>query len=159
MKNLLNHFKCLPTKKENIHETIPQFRRVKRRIHINMAAPVKLFRSFERFNRFLGMHPPNQRNSFNLRSAFELLTLMLLFTSSAAQFLFKASAIVEYAQSFYISTTALCVTVNFVSISIEMRDILLLIEKYEEFIQKSRQTFALTFTLKETNSKESVLFS
>lgn len=103
-----------------------------------MAIPIQLFQSLRKFIRMLGIHPsqPNQRYSFSLKSVAIFMTLILLFASSTAYFLFKAETIPEYAQCFYMSATALCITINFLTLCLEMRNILKLIEKYEEFIQK-----------------------
>lgn len=107
-----------------------------------MAALIKLFQSLQKYNQILGIHPtkPNQSYSFNLRSVFVLLSLISLFTSSAAYLVFKAEAIAEYAQCFYLCITPLAIFINFVAICLKMRNILQLIEKCEEFIQKSSFT-------------------
>lgn len=115
-----------------------------------MPARIKLFRSVQKFHQWTGIYPsePNQSYSFDLRSAVILLSLILPCISSAIYFLFKTQTIAERAQMFYLSLTEICMIVNFVTMCLEMRNILQLIGKYEEFIQKrkcSRLTILHTF--------------
>lgn len=107
-----------------------------------MAERIKLFHSVQKFNQTLGIHPsrPDQRYSFNFSSAIVLLLIVLTFISSVAYFLYKAKTIEEHVQTFYISLTALCITIDFLTMCWKMTNILQLIEKYEEFIKKSKFT-------------------
>lgn len=105
-----------------------------------MAVQIKLFQSFQKFNQILGIHPsqPDQSYSFKPRSAAVLLFLISPFISCTTHFVFKAETLAEYAQSFIMSTTGLCISIDFVSMCLEMRNILQLIENYEGFIEKSK---------------------
>lgn len=104
-----------------------------------MAVEIKLFRSVQKFNQMTGIHPtqPNQKYSFTYISAAILLSLILPFISRTAYFFFRAQTIAEHAQIFYLSLTEIVIIINFVIMCSEMRNVLQLIEKCEEFIQKS----------------------
>lgn len=105
-----------------------------------MAVQIELFQSFKRFNRMTGIHPskPNQKYSSKLRSAVILLPLILANISSTAYLTFEAEAVAEYAQSFYISASELCFTIDFLAVKWGMKDIIQLIEIFQKFIQKSK---------------------
>lgn len=105
-----------------------------------MVVQTKLFQSFKRYNRVLGIHPTqsNQSYSFNLKSAIILSLYTSVFISTGSYLLFKAQTIPEFAQSFCLSVTCFFIFMDFMAMSLGNRDILLLIEKMEEFIQKSR---------------------
>lgn len=104
-----------------------------------MAVEIELFHSVRKFIQMMGIYPsePNQKYSFKLRSALILLSLILPFISKAAYFLFKAQTIAEQAKIFYLSMSEIFLTLDFVAMCLEMRNILQLIEKYEKFIEKS----------------------
>lgn len=101
---------------------------------------IKLFQSVQKFNQMTGIYPsqPNQNYSFNWRSVAILLLFTLTFISSIAFIVIEAESIPEYAQSFYICITELCIAMDFIAMCCKMRNVLQLIETYEEFIEKSR---------------------
>lgn len=104
-----------------------------------MAIEIKLFNSVQKYNQIAGIHlsQPNQRYSFDFKSAAILLFYFLTFISATAYFIFKAKTITEYVQCFYVSLSMLCISIAFTSMCWKMRDILYLIEEFKEFIQKS----------------------
>lgn len=105
-----------------------------------MAVEIKLFRSVQKFNQMAGIHPtqPNQKYSFAFISVAILLSLILSFISKTAYFFLRAQTIAEHAQIFYLCATEIVMMINFVTMCLKMRNVLQLIEKDEEFIQKSQ---------------------
>lgn len=107
---------------------------------LTMSNTIKLFQSTIVYYKALGICPtkPNQIFSFDHRSICILLTLLVDFLSTATFFFFKAETYQEYSDSFYVSSSAfnfiVCFAINFW----KMSNILKLIEKYEEFYQKSK---------------------
>lgn len=105
-----------------------------------MTTQIKLFQSAQKYIRRLGIYPsqPNQSYSFNLKNAFSLSLLILMFIFRIAYFLYEAQTIAEHAQIFYLSVTEMALIVDFVTMCWKIGDILQLIEKFEQFIQKSK---------------------
>lgn len=88
----------------------------------------------------LGIDPTqsNQSYSYNFRGVVILSSYTLTFISTGSYLLFKAQTIPEYAQSLYLSITCLYIIMDFIAIQLKIRDMLQLIEKMEEFIQRSK---------------------
>lgn len=61
--------------------------------------------------------------------------------STIGFFLFKATTLFERAETFYVSVTELLCTSNFLIQFCKMGKIFELIEKYEEFIEKSKKLY------------------
>lgn len=66
-----------------------------------------------------------------------LIFLIQLFCSTTAFILFGANSVVEYAEAFFPSTTEVSSMVHFIVCLLEITNILQMIEKFEEFIEKS----------------------
>lgn len=105
-----------------------------------MANTLKLFQLTQIYYKTLGICPtkPNQKYAFNVTSFFILLIMLVDFVSTATFFFFKAETTQEYSDSFYISSSVFNFTVCFVINVWKMSNILELIGKYEEFVQKSK---------------------
>lgn len=78
----------------------------------------------------------NKTHSFNSRILFFSLFIMLLFTAMTVYFLFGAKTIPEYANSFYRSIAELSVFMDFGLTIWLLPNILMMIENYENFIEK-----------------------
>lgn len=61
-----------------------------------------------------------------------------LFISSSAFFLFEAQTADEYGISFFVSLTILSMMANILSVAWNIDKILMLIGKYEKFLEKSK---------------------
>lgn len=100
---------------------------------------MKLFHHIRKWFETLGVYPVQwQRKSlWNERNLFVIISLVQMFISSLAYFLYEAKSIGEYADSFFmVFTNVVCVV--FFSISIfKMSSIHMLIGEFEQFIEKS----------------------
>lgn len=67
-----------------------------------------------------------------------LLILSLMFLASTAFLLFQADSFQEYGTAFYISITLLVHIVSLPTIIPKMADIFVLMEKFGEFVEKSK---------------------
>ena len=105
-----------------------------------MANTVKLFQSAQIYFIALGICPtkPNQKYAFNMTSFFVLFPMLLIFISTTTFFFLKAETIQEYSDTFYVSSTEFSFIVCFLVNIWKMTTILQLIEKYEEFVRKSK---------------------
>lgn len=74
---------------------------------------------------------------FSAKSLFFLISTMLLFITTAAYFLFEAKTVDECGMSFYVSISVSIFTVYTSKIAWNMDKISMLIQNYEEFIDKS----------------------
>lgn len=126
----------------------------------NMAKQIKLFQSFQKFHQMLGVRlcESNQSYSFNYRSVVILLQIIFNLTSSTAYSLFKAKTIEERVQSVYVSITELSVMITFSTMCRKMTNILQLIQKFEEFIQKSKFTIIGTLEYQWKTSCNNILY-
>lgn len=106
-----------------------------------MPNAIKLFHLLQKFYKSLGLDiQPNRLDlkcSLNLKNIFIFIFPMHLFISSVAFFLFKAQTADEYSVSFFVSITTFFATMNFLTIARKMANILMLIGKYEAFIENS----------------------
>lgn len=106
---------------------------------LNMANRIKFFCLTQIYFQTLGICPtnPNQKYSFNVTSFCILFSMILMITSTASFFFTKAETMEECLQSFYFSTTEFTFVMCFLVNIWKMPNILQLIGKYEEFIEKS----------------------
>lgn len=96
--------------------------------YVIMAVQIESFHSAQNF--YLLMF------SSNLRSVIIISPLIICFLSMAA-YSFKAQTVAEFAQVFYIFITQLCIIIDFVTICWKIENVNQLVQKYEEFIEKS----------------------
>lgn len=105
-----------------------------------MAGSIKLFQYLQSRHQAVGIYPPgpNQHSgSFNSKNSIFIFFFAQGWIASFAFFLFEAKSAYDYGFSFYVIITELA-TLAYYSITIlKMPDILTLIEKYEELIEKS----------------------
>lgn len=117
-----------------------------------MAKSVELFKFLQKSYQTIGFYPSQTGQigcSFNLKNLFILLSILQLFLSSLAFFLFEAHSLFDYGTSFYTSITNLFSLIILAIILWKMTDILMLIEKFEEYIEKS-----INFRKKEKTRKK-----
>lgn len=101
---------------------------------------MKVLQSICKFYENVGIKPPqpNKYYSFQWKHLICLLFLIQLFCTATAFILFEAKSVVEYAEAFFPSSTevaaVICLTVSISKISTSLQ----LIEKFQEFIEKSK---------------------
>lgn len=99
---------------------------------------MKLFQLVQKFYQSMGIYPPIQNNSINIRNLTFLFAMFLMFVSTAGEFLFKESSIIQQAQTFLVSITEIVSMVNVLTCIWKVGNILNLIEKLQVFIVKSK---------------------
>lgn len=99
-----------------------------------MANTIKLFQLTQVYFQIIYPPKPNQKYSFNVMSFFILLSMIVIFISTATFFLFEAETVEEYSHTFYISCTEFGFAVCFLVNVWKMPNILQLIEDYEQYI-------------------------
>lgn len=109
---------------------------------VAMSCVVKLFNTQQKFYKTLGfdIFLSQSCHSKCLASAkilFFLISSTQLFISTTAYFLFQAQTADEYEISFYISITIFITVINISTIAWKIRKFLTIIERYEDFIDKS----------------------
>lgn len=100
---------------------------------------LKLFRSVRKYFEALGFDAPplpSQSCKVNRRNVFYMSTMTGIFFPVTGFLLFKATSAYEYSMSFYISIVMLGMTVYCTVFILKMGSIVMLIEKFEEFIGK-----------------------
>lgn len=105
-----------------------------------MTGAIKLFKFLQGCYCLVGIDspPPNrQSGSLNFKNLIVILFFVQYLAASFAFFLFKANSAYEYGYSFFNALTELTMLVYYPNIILKMPDILKLIERYEEFIEKS----------------------
>lgn len=116
-----------------------------------MASPIKLFHTFQKFYKTMGLDTDgvsNQsRRSKNLlgsikstklwKNLFFIISTLQLSISSTTLFLIDAQTADQYGLTFYVSITTFCALVNYLAITFKLNEISMLITKYEQFISKS----------------------
>lgn len=106
-----------------------------------MAKMLKFFQSTLKYYQTMGIYPsqPNQKISFNLISLSILTSMIGTFLSMTTFFLLKAENIVEFSdtfKSFYVLSSEISFVICFLVNVYKMTNILRLIERIENFIQK-----------------------
>lgn len=103
---------------------------------------MKLFQSVRKFYENMGLYPlqTQQKCQFNPRIFCILLIMSLFFVSMMDTFLFEATTITEYAESFYGSLTVLACIMNFLTSFWKTTNIYTFIEKLEKFVE-NRELF------------------
>lgn len=104
---------------------------------------VQFFQLIQKMYGIVGIHPLQTQNvqfsSVNWRNFSALLSFVILFFASTAYLFTEAESFVEYSQSFYVSSalvgffTGMSVTVS------KMANVFILIEKFGEFVEKSKK--------------------
>lgn len=115
---------------------------------VAMSCVVKLFNTQQNFYKTLGfdIFLSQSCHSKCLASAkilFFLISSTQLFISTTAYFLFQAQTADEYEISFYISITIFITVINISTIAWKIRKFLTIIERYEDFIDKSQFSICL----------------
>lgn len=101
---------------------------------------MKLFQSTLKFYGLMGLYPSqsNQKNcTINFKNSVFLFCQIPSIISTFGFFLFKATSAIERTQTFYICLTHIGCTINFLTSFSKMSVLLDLIEKFEEFFQRS----------------------
>lgn len=96
----------------------------------------RLFGILRGIYRMMGIGPP-QDNALNPKNLFFFLSTLIGFLSVAAYFLFKAHSVEEYVNTFHAWVTSLVFLLYFLEIVWHMPTIMLLIQQFEDFIEKS----------------------
>lgn len=102
---------------------------------------MNLFKSVRKFYEVMGLYPPqpNQNRSFNLRNFFYSIFSMTLFISLLCCFALKPTmTVLERVETVYVMLTELACVVNFFVSYQKIGIILLLIERFNEYIEKSK---------------------
>lgn len=101
---------------------------------------MKLFQSLQKFYRITGIYPSssNRNHSVNWKILLILLSLIQFAVLTGVFFITEANSIDEYGTSFYGSISALLGVVDFLINIWKMANILRLIGKFEEFINKRK---------------------
>lgn len=91
----------------------------------------------------VGICPPqnqNERLSFNMRNVCILFCYAQVCFPVLAFFLFKANTVVDYGSSFFTFITMFAVAVWFLVIMWQIKNILSLIDDFDQFIENSKYT-------------------
>lgn len=103
-----------------------------------MAGRIKLFSTFQKLHESMSLKATSPKYLINPKNIFLSISTVQLFITSSAYFFFGAKTTDEHAISFFISITILSVVINVSTIALKYTDeILTLIGKYEQFIEKS----------------------
>lgn len=106
-----------------------------------MASTIKLFQYLQTRYQWIGIYPSQQNQtsgSFNLKNSIFIVVFVQMLLASVAFFIFKAEKPFDYGFSFIGIISELAMSVYYPIIIFKMSDILALIEKYEEFIERSK---------------------
>lgn len=116
------------------------------------------FQSIRKFYKNMGLYPlqTHQKFQFNWRIFSILLAFSLTFVSLTGTFLYKASTVTEYAESFYLSLTVLACTIIFLISFWQTKNIYTFIEKLEKFSEnrKSTKNCKIPYSNKSRNKKK-----
>lgn len=113
-----------------------------------MARPIKLFRFTEELYHTIGIYALQSKEVrlFNLKNGFCTFVWIQMGTLSGAFFLFKAERLDEYGISFHVTVSVAAGLFYFITTIFQMGNILELIEKFEEFIGRSKYSRWERFT-------------
>lgn len=100
-----------------------------------MAVTVKLFHFIRNYYQKLGIYP---HRSFNLKNVLFISAMIQMSVATGAYFLFKAKNLDEMGTTFYATNSVISAIFYFVSNIQQSENILLLIEKLDEFIKQSK---------------------
>lgn len=107
-----------------------------------MAGSIRFFRFIQKSYYTVGIRPLSSQNkwfgSYNWRNSIVLLFLSIMFVASTAFLLFQANSFEEYGTAFYVSVTELVNIVCLIAIIPKMTDIFALMEKFGDFVEKSK---------------------
>lgn len=109
---------------------------------VAMARPIKLFHFTQKLYHSFGLYPPesnDQSQTFNVKNGFIIFALVQIIPLSMAFFLFRANRLDEFGVSFHVSLKTLLALLNFITTICKMGNILKFIDKFEEFIEKSKK--------------------
>lgn len=112
---------------------------------MKMARPIKLFDFTQKCYQKIGIYPPqsNRNHNFNPKNLFFVCSMVHIVTLHAAFFLFEAKRLDEYDLSFYYVQLILSAIFYFISNIYQIDNIIKLIDKYEEFVGKSKSEFVI----------------
>lgn len=106
-----------------------------------MVRPRKLFRWIRKLHKMAGIYPSSKSNqifSSNCKKFIVLLAMLSLFISSFTYALFEADSTKDYAASLSVSIMVLTNVVFFLINMKEMKNIMKLVQKLEDFIEISK---------------------
>lgn len=121
-----------------------------------MALQIKLFRRIQKIYRMTGIYPSSessQNSILNLRNVMALTSITILLIASTAFTLFEAKSTAEYSAGSSASITVFTIIILFVINLFEVKNIIKLIGKFEDFIEQSENSdkifnFNLFFAMK-----------
>lgn len=98
-----------------------------------------LFHSLRQLYQRLNMYSPetNRTHPFSWKIVFAVSSILILFITSVAFFLWEAETLDEYGTSFYSSVTQLSTAFYFIVVVWRMPTILNLLKNFDEFIESS----------------------
>lgn len=104
-----------------------------------MARPIKLFQFVRKLYHLTGIYPPQSGGNykFNLKNGFFIFAWVQMTTFTGAFFLFKAERFSEFSISFHMCTALMSDLFCFIMNIYQIENMLKLIEKFNEFMQKS----------------------
>lgn len=104
-----------------------------------MTGSVNVLNFTRNFYQKIGIYPTQSNHSaFNLKNVFFILVMVQLGIAIGLYFIFKAKKLDEMSMTFYSSITVLISTYYFVSNIWQNKNILILVKKYNEFIEQSK---------------------
>lgn len=118
-----------------------------------------LFQSVRKFYGNMGLANPSQTQQkcqFNRRIFSILLIMSLIFLSMANSFLFEATTVTEYAESFYVSLTVFACIMSFLTSFWKRENIYTFVEKLEKYSENRK--LKNIFHVDVDNDEEYVIF-
>lgn len=105
-----------------------------------MSRPIKLFQFTQKLYHSIGIHPPqsDENHLINIKNGLCIFTWIQMGTLSGAFFLFKAKRLDEYGISFHVAVSVAAGLFYFITNIYQLKNILKLIERFEEFIGLSK---------------------
>lgn len=114
-------------------------------LQFEMVDSIKLFHSVQKCFKLAGFIPQESNPcgycTFNWRNLFHLFSLGLMLLTASTFFFFKARTVYEYGASYTGSNIIVATLLYYIVFMFKTKNILLLIERYERFIEKSKKSF------------------
>lgn len=102
---------------------------------------MRLFQVVQNLLRNMGICPSiSSVHSINIRNSSFLLNMLLLFVTATGAFLFEESSIIQQAQGFAVSISEVTCMVNMVAFTWKRDEVFHLIERLEDFVEKSKNS-------------------
>lgn len=107
-----------------------------------MARSIKLFEKIQKICQMIGLYQApsqlNQNDSSNCKKFIVIMSLAFLLIATIAFMLYEAQTIEDYVAGFLTSTLAITILAYFLIFAVEIKNIIMLIGKFEDFIEMSK---------------------